>query len=198
MRLLLLLRPCCFDLGGPLIGLCGHTEKLFSKAVCESRQCTRHGQSFIAAYGKVNDGVVNRIITDESTDVGKLTHCHRKAKRIDFFVEITAFCARCIDRAFNTDSQHCARCSRGQIDDALRLFEDLFGLLRHALGSGDSASCRENKFVFLKQSNSFAPTTYRNVVLARTKKTKSLIGCCFPKLGPLERVLINERGRTGS
>lgn len=195
---LLLLRPCCFDLGGPLIGLCGHTEKLFCKAVRESRQSTGYGLGLIAAYGKVNDGVVNGIVSNQSAGVSQPSHCRRKAKRIDFFVEITAFCARCIDHAFNTDSQHCARCSRGQIDDALRLFEDLFGLLRHALGSGDSASCRENKFVFLKQSNSFAPTTYRNVVLARTKKTKSLIGCCFPKLGPLERVLINERGRTGS
>lgn len=195
---LFLLRPCGFDLGGPLVSLCGHTEKLFSKAVCESRQRTRHGQSFIAAYGKVNDGVVNRIISDESTGVGKLSHCHGKAKRIDFPVEISAFCARRIHHAFNTDSQHCARCSRGQIDDALCLFEDIFGIFRHAFGSGESASRGENKFAFLKQSNSFAPTTYRNVVLARTKKTKSLIGCCFPKLAPLERVLINERGRTGS
>lgn len=195
---LLLLRPCCFDLGGPLIGLCGHTEKLFCKAVRESRQSTGYGLGLIAAYGKVNDIIVDGIIANEPASVSQLRQFGWQVERFNFLRKVASlgFCS--IHHAFNTDSQHCARCSRGQIDDALCLFEDIFGIFRHAFGSGESASRGENKFAFLKQSNSFAPTTYRNVVLARTKKTKSLIGCCFPKLAPLERVLINERGRTGS
>lgn len=179
MRLLLLLRPCCFDLGGPLIGLCGHTEKLFSKAVCESRQRTRHGQSFIAAYGKVNDGVVNGIVSNQSAGVSQPSHCRRKAKRIDFVVEITAFCARCIHHAFNTDSQHCACSAWGQIDDALSLFEDLFGIFWHALSSRDSTSCGENKFASFKQNNLSTSPTHCNLVFGRVEKSKGLFSGGF-------------------
>lgn len=137
---LLLLRSCGFDLGCPLVGLCGHTEKLFSKAVRESRQSTGYGLGLIAAYGKVNDGVVNGIVSNKSAGVSHPSHCRRKAKRIDFVIEITAFCARCIHHAFNTDSQHCACSAWGQIDDALSLFENFFCILRHAINSRDSGT----------------------------------------------------------
>lgn len=195
---LFLLGSCGLDLGGPLVGLCGHAEKLFCNAVCKSGQSAGNSFRLFAAGGKINDGVVNGIVSHKSAGVSQLCQFRRQVEGFNFLREVISFGFRGIHHALNANPQHCARSAWGQIDDALSLFEDLFGLLRHALGSGDSASCRENKFVFLKQSNSFAPTTYRNVVLARTKKTKSLIGCCFPKLGPLERVLINERGRTGS
>ena len=195
---LLLLGPGGFNLGGPFIGLFSHAEKLFSKAVRESRQGTRYGLCFFAAYGKVNDSVVNRIISNKSAGVSQLRQFWRQVERFDFLREIASLSFRSIHHAFNTNSEHCARRSWGQIDDALRLFENLFGIFGHAINGGNSASCGKNKFAFLKQSNSFAPTTHRNVILARTKKPKGLIGRCFPKISSLERVLINERCRTGS
>jgi len=176
---LFLLGSCGLDLGGPLVGLCGHTEKLFSKAVRESRQSTGYGLGLIAAYGKVNDGVVNGIVSNKSAGVSQPSHCRRKAKRIDFVVEITAFCARCIHHAFNTDSQHCACSAWGQIDDALSLFEDLFGIFWHALSSRDTTSCGENKVASFKQNNLSTSPTHCNLVFARVEKSKGLFSGGF-------------------
>lgn len=176
---LFLLGSCGLDLGGPLVGLCGHTEKLFSKAVRESRQSTGYGLGLIAAYGKVNDGVVNGIVSNKPAGVSQPSHCRRKAKRIDFVVEITAFCARCIHHAFNTDSQHCACSAWGQIDDALSLFEDLFDIFWHALSSRDTTSCGENKFASFKQNNLSTSPTHCNLVFARVEKSKGLFSGGF-------------------
>lgn len=179
MRLLLLLRPCCFDLGGPLIGLCGHTEKLFSKAVCESRQRTRHGQSFIAAYGKVNDGVVNGIVSNKSAGVSQLCQFRRQVEGFNFLREVISFGFRGIHHALNANPQHCARSAWGQIDDALSLFEDLFGIFWHALSSRDTTSCGENKFTSFKQNNFFTSPTHCDLVFARVEKSKGLFSGGF-------------------
>ena len=170
---------CGFNLGRPLVGFFNNAEQLFSKAVRESRQSTGYGLGLIAAYGKVNDGVVNGIVSNKSAGVSQPSHCRRKAKRIDFVVEITAFCARCIHHAFNTDSQHCACSAWGQIDDALSLFEDLFGIFWHALSSRDTTSCGENKFASFKQNNLSTSPTHCNLVFARVEKSKGLFSGGF-------------------
>lgn len=165
MRLLLLLRPCCFDLGGPLIGLCGHTEQLFSKAVRESRQGSRHGQCLIAAHGKVNGVVVDSIIANESAGMSQVRHFGRQVERFNFLRKVVSLSVCSIHHALNTDSQHCARRSRGQIDDALRFFENFFCFLRHAINGRNSGTSWENNFSSYFKSQIFAvwtsPKTYQ-------------------------------------
>ncbi len=162
---LLLLRPCCFDLGGPLIGLCGHTEKLFCKAVRESRQSTGYGLGLIAAYGKVNDIIVDGIIANEPASVSQLRQFGWQVERFNFLRKVASlgFCS--IHHALNTDSQHCARRSRGQIDDALRFFENFFCFLRHAINGRNSGTSWENNFSSYFKSQIFAvwtsPKTYQ-------------------------------------
>lgn len=192
MRLLLLLRPCCFDLCGPLIGLCGHTEKLFSKAVCESRQRTRHGQSFIAAYGKVNDGVVNGVIANESAGMCKPRHFWRQIERIDFVRESSPVGFSGIHHALYTDPKHGAGCARRQIDDLLRFFKNFFGVTRHAVGSRNSCSYGIANYSMNLESSAPAMRTtpqadlFRRIELAFVMRdseplpirTSKLVGIC--------------------
>lgn len=130
---LFLLRPCGFDLGGPLVGLCGHTEKLFSKAVRESRQSTGYGLGLIAAYGKDNDIVVNGVIADKSTSSRELDQLWRKIERLNLCCQITALGSSCIDHALHTNAQQCAGGSGGCFDYGLGFDKHFLGIGRHTV-----------------------------------------------------------------
>lgn len=143
---LFLLRPCGFNLGGPLVGFCSQSEQLFSKAVRESRQGSRYGQCLIATHGKVNGVVVDSIIANESAGVSQVRHFGRQFERFNFLRKVVSLSVCGIHHALNTDSQHCTCRSRGQIDDALRFFENFFCFLRHAINGGNSGTSRVGDF----------------------------------------------------
>lgn len=176
---LFLLRPCGFNLGGPLVGFCSQSEQLFSKAVRESRQGSRYGQCLIAAGGKINDGVVNGIVSHKSAGVSQLRQFRRQVEGFYFLREVISFGFRGIHHALNANPQHCARSAWGQIDDALSLFEDLFGIFWHALSSRDPTSCGENKFASFKQNNLSTSPTHCNLVFTRVEKSKGLFSGGF-------------------
>ena len=143
---LLLVGSGGFDLGSPLIGFFCHAKQLFRNAVCKSRHCAGYGQSFFTVDGKVDDVVVNCVIANKAACVSNLRQCGRQIERFDFLREVPSLGFRSIHHALNADSQHRARCSRGQIDDALRLFENFFCILRHAVNSRDSRTCWVGNF----------------------------------------------------
>nr|DAD73720.1 MAG TPA: hypothetical protein [Podoviridae sp. ctrub15] len=176
---LLLVGSGGFDLGGPLVGFFCHAEQLFRNAVCKSRHRTGHGQSFLAVDGKVDDVVVNSVIANKAADVSNLRQCGRQIERFDFLREGFPFGFRSIHHAFNACPKHCAGGTWGQIDDALSLFEDLFGIFWHALSSRDTTSCGENKFASFKQNNLSTSPTHCNLVFARVEKSKGLFSGGF-------------------
>lgn len=148
------------------------SQERINYLVQEFRQQISNLMSLLVALRKVDlTHAVHCGITDEPQRIGHWLERIRKVQRFDSGIErsLSRCAGKVIDQALEPDAKQSTSCSRGKIQDFLRVQKDLFHIVRHALGWLDPGTKWPNHFSVHPKALAFAAGTERNGVFGASE-----------------------------